>query len=123
VIDLRAAGERSEAEEKHVEALGMKYYSMPMPGLSAPTEVQITTTLALIEDSNNWPVFVHCQRGRDRTGTVIACYRIRHDHWPNDRALTEARDHGLSRVERGMRDFILHFNPSLAQSAAPNAFK
>jgi protein tyrosine/serine phosphatase len=115
VIDLRGGGERSLVEEKQVEALGMKYYSIPLHTLSAPTDKQIATILSLIEDSENWPVFVHCERGRDRTGTVIACYRIRHDRWPNERALTEARERGLSTVERSMRDYILHF-PANTQS-------
>jgi protein tyrosine/serine phosphatase len=120
VIDLRGGGERSGAEEKEVEALGMKYYSIPLHALSAPTDKQISTILSLIEDSENWPVFVHCERGRDRTGTVIACYRIRHDRWPNERALAEARDRGLSSVERAMRAYILHY-PANTQSSEMTA--
>ena len=109
VIDLREIGARSVGEEKEVETLGMKYYSVPMKPLSAPTDKQMAVVLALVEDSANWPVFVHCQRGKDRTGTVVACYRVTHDHWPNERALEEANEGGLSRVERGMRAFILRF--------------
>jgi protein tyrosine/serine phosphatase len=116
VIDLRGAGDRAMAEEKQVEALGMKYYSIPLPGLSAPSNTEISTVLALIDDSRNWPVYVHCMRGKDRTGTVIACYRIRHDRWPNARAMKEAQEHGLSRVERGMRSFVLRYNPSTPSS-------
>jgi hypothetical protein len=41
---------------------------------------------------------------------VIACYRIQHDGWGNDRALEEAKEYGMSFVERGMRSFILHFS-------------
>jgi tyrosine-protein phosphatase SIW14 len=113
VIDLRAAGLRSEREEKAVEACGMKYFSVPMRPLAAPTDTQVRTVLALIGDSNNWPVFIHCEHGRDRTGTVIACYRIQYDRWPNERALREARDNGLSEMERGMRGYILRFKPVL----------
>jgi tyrosine-protein phosphatase SIW14 len=116
VIDLRGDGERSISEQKEVEAHGMKYYSIPLPSLAAPTDVEVSTVLALIEDSQNWPVYVHCLRGKDRTGTVIACYRIRHDRWPNARAMKEAQEHGLSRVERGMRSFVLHYNPGVRTS-------
>src|SRR6185312_13011397 len=111
VIDLRGGGERSISEEKQVEVAGMKYYSIPLPALGAPTDAEVSTALALIDDSQNWPVYVHCLRGKDRTGTVIACYRIHHDRWPNARAMKEAQEHGLSRVERGMRGFVLHYNP------------
>jgi tyrosine-protein phosphatase SIW14 len=112
VIDLRGRGERAEAEEKQVTALGMKYYSVPLSPFAAPTAAQIATVLALVEDSGNWPVFVHCKHGKDRTGTIVACYRITHDQWPNERALIEAKDHGLSRFERGMRDFITTYRPA-----------
>jgi protein tyrosine/serine phosphatase len=112
VIDLRGTGERAANEEKQVVALGMKYYSVPLPPLAAPTAQQVATILALVEDSENWPVFIHCQRGKDRTGTIVACYRIVHDRWPNERALMEAKEHGLSRFERAMQAFIAAFRPA-----------
>lgn len=112
VIDLRGGGERSLAEKKQVEALGMRYYSIPLPGLTAPQKKQIAMILGLLNDSQNWPVFVHCQHGRDRAGTVVACYRIAHDNWTNQRALKEATYRGLSRFERGMRTFILQYEPT-----------
>jgi protein tyrosine/serine phosphatase len=52
---------------------------------------------------------VHCLRGADRTGTVIACYRIAHDQWPNQKALDEALTFGMSWTERGMRNYVLHY--------------
>jgi|SRR5690348_12437612 tyrosine-protein phosphatase SIW14 len=123
VIDLRGGGERSVAEQKEVEAHGMKYYSIPMPAFNAPSDAEISTALALINDSQNWPVYIHCLRGKDRTGTVIACYRIRHDRWPNARAMKEAQAHGLSRVERGMRTYVLHYNPNVQNSILAQSSK
>ena len=90
VVDLRGAGERADAEKQKAVELGMKYYSFPLRNNSAPTNEQIAEVLSVIEDKNNWPVFVHCRRGKDRTGTVIACYRIEHDHWTNQQALPSA---------------------------------
>jgi protein tyrosine/serine phosphatase len=114
VIDLRGAGERSKREEQTVEALGMKYYSVPLQPMAAPTDEQIALLLSLIDDSNNWPVFIHCERGKDRTGTVVACYRIAHDGWPNERALTEAVDDGLNIFERSMKNYIRHYKPPVS---------
>jgi protein tyrosine/serine phosphatase len=54
---------------------------------------------------------VHCWRGKDRTGTIIACYRIQHDGWSSRQALKEAEQRGLSHAEFGMRSFILKFSP------------
>jgi tyrosine-protein phosphatase SIW14 len=110
IVDLRGYGDGADREKKEAESLGIKFYSVPMPPLNAPSEAAISKVLGLLDDSQNWPVFIHCEHGKDRTGTVVACYRMRHDHWPNRRAFMEAEDHGLSRFERGMRSFILRYH-------------
>src|SRR5579871_387947 len=80
VIDLREQGEHPwQAEQKAVEAAGMRYVSVPLRGMEAPPDHEITEVLTMLESSSDGPVFVHCRRGKDRTGTVIACYRIEHD--------------------------------------------
>lgn len=112
VVDLRSLDEHSIPHEKQiVEADGMRFVSIPMKGIGAPTPEQVSKALDVLEDSNSWPVFVHCRRGSDRTGTVLACYRISHDHWENRKALEEAKTYGLSSFERAMRSFIEHFRP------------
>jgi tyrosine-protein phosphatase SIW14 len=113
VVDLRWVNEHSIPHEKEiVEADGMRFISVPMKGLSAPTLEQMSKVLGVLEKSDSWPVFIHCRRGADRTGTVLACYRISHDHWENQKALEEAKTYGLSVFERAMRGFIEHFQPS-----------
>jgi uncharacterized protein (TIGR01244 family) len=107
VIDLRPRSAREMAAEAHaVEAAGMHYVNVPMNGLAAPTGEQMEKVMALLDGG---PVFVHCRRGADRTGTVVACYRIRHDGWDNQKALREAKSHGMSIVEIGMKRYILAY--------------
>jgi tyrosine-protein phosphatase SIW14 len=105
VIDLR--GEKSEGNDVH--QAGMHYVRLPWNGYKAPTDSQMATVLSILNDGSAWPVFVHCRRGADRTGTAIACYRIAHDHWTNQQALTEARAFGMSSIEVAMQRFILRF--------------
>ncbi|HUJ49648.1 MAG TPA: tyrosine-protein phosphatase [Bryobacteraceae bacterium] len=113
VVDLRPASEHPvKAEENAVEGAGMRYVNVPMKGLGAPVADAVSKVLALMISNSDGPVFVHCRRGSDRTGTVIACYRILHDHWENQKALQEARAYGMLRLERGMMHFIQSFNPS-----------
>jgi protein tyrosine/serine phosphatase len=109
VIDLRETGDRSLAEKKTVELLGMRYLHIPFPRLSAPSDAQVAQVLRIMGDQTAGPVFVHCRRGADRTGTVLACYRISHDHWENAKALEEARTLGMSWIERGMQQYVLGF--------------
>jgi len=120
IIDLRLASEHSIPHEKQlVESNGMHFVSVPMKGMSAPTDEQLFTVLRVLNDSKQWPVFVHCRRGADRTGTILACYRISHDNWNNQKALEEAKTYGISVFERAMRNFIEHFKPSFTLSGTP----
>lgn len=121
VLDLRWTGERSREEERIVTAAGMRYVSMPFRGLGAPTEEEMSEALALLEDPSAGPVFVHCRRGADRTGTVIACYRIQHDHWANQTALIEAKLCGMSWVERAMQQYILRYRASESLASTPRS--
>ena len=116
VIDLREPGQRSRAEERLVTAAGMKYVNVPMSGLVAPTESEINRILAILEDEAAGPVFVHCKRGADRTGAVIASYRIDHDRWENDKALSEAKELGMSFFQLPRQSFIRSFQPRTVEA-------
>jgi protein tyrosine/serine phosphatase len=121
IVDLRGGGDHTAWEKSEVEKLGMQYVHVPMHGMQAPSNEDVAKVLALLDSpgaSSDWPVFVHCKRGRDRTGTVIACYRIQHDHWKNQKALKEARLHGMSWVERAMMSYVLSYKPKETASAS-----
>jgi tyrosine-protein phosphatase SIW14 len=117
VIDLREADGRSIAEAGVVKAAGMTYVSVPMLGLRAPTAEQVSKVLTILDDNAAGPVFVHCRRGADRTGTVIACYRITHDHWDNAKALTEARSFGMAWIEKAMQGYVMRYQPILVNAS------
>jgi tyrosine-protein phosphatase SIW14 len=112
VIDLREAGGRAEAEKKMVESFGMHYVNVPMLGMHTPDSGSVAKVLGIIGDSSAGPVFVHCRRGADRTGTVIAVYRITHDGWDNGRALAEARSLGMSRFQTAMQHYVRDYRPA-----------
>ena len=106
IINLRGEDEGAHAEEAEARAAGFNYFNVPMDGLGRPSDEKVDKVLSLINDSGNWPVFVHCNHGKDRTGTIIACYRISHDGWKLDDAMKEARRYGMSWVQFRMRDYI-----------------
>ena len=110
VINLRNKGDTWDREPAVVASLGMRYLWVPLKGVGAPTKFQMNFILAMIEDEikHGGKVFVHCQKGCDRTGTVVACYEIRHG-FSNAVALNDAYFHGLSRFEMGMIEFIKKF--------------
>ncbi len=114
VIDLQPYGDaRSLGEEKSVKTAGMQYINVGMKGMETLPEDGVAKVLALLEDTTTGPIFVHCHRGADRTGGVIACYRIEHDHWANDKALAEARSMGMSWYQTAIQHSVLRYQPKV----------
>jgi tyrosine-protein phosphatase SIW14 len=109
VLDLREHDYRSLAEERVVTGAGMRYVNIPMTGMTAPTQAETKAILRLLEDPASGAVFVHCKRGADRTGAVIASYRIDHDQWDNLRALKEAKASGMSPFQSQREKYIRTF--------------
>jgi protein tyrosine phosphatase (PTP) superfamily phosphohydrolase (DUF442 family) len=112
IVNLRMPDDVWPPEPLLAREKGIAYINVPLSGVWAPTEAQVRQVLSLIETSPG-PVFVHCQHGADRTGTVIACYRIEHDGWPAERAQAEANRYGMSRLLSGMRNFVRTFRPAV----------
>lgn len=106
VINLRDDDERARAEEKEAAAAGLQYFNIPLDNFGRPSDEKVDRVLALIAAPENQPVFVHCKRGADRTGTIIAIYRIVNDGWTSERAKAEANSHGMGFWQVGMKDYI-----------------
>ena len=118
VLDLRENDSEASAEEQAVTALGMQFVNVPMTGLTPPTEAEISRILGLLEDTAVGPVFVHCQRGADRTGAIVAAYRIDHDHWDNAAALKEAKSRGMGFFQVPRQSYIRTFQPLTVEAKA-----
>lgn len=60
-----------------------------------PEEKDIVRFLQIVTNPQRTPVLVHCQHGADRTGTMVAIYRIVVQGWPREEALREMRNGGF----------------------------
>jgi tyrosine-protein phosphatase SIW14 len=89
VIDLQR--DFDPAEQKLVEAAGMKFHRIGMSTRVAPTKEQLASFLAVVNDPANQPVYVHCAGGRHRTGVMTAAYRMTHDKWTAEQAFKEMK--------------------------------
>jgi protein tyrosine phosphatase (PTP) superfamily phosphohydrolase (DUF442 family) len=89
VVDLRGGDERAEAERELVTSLGMEYVAMPMSGWRTPRPDEVARFLELLHDDRDGAAFVHCRRGAERTGVMIAAYRMAVQGWSPAEARTE----------------------------------
>ncbi len=81
VLNLRTNSVRRpswEKEKRAIEQQGCKVVSVPMRGFMYPTPEQVSTLLKFFKQTTG-PVLIHCRRGRDRTGTVAALWRIEYE--------------------------------------------
>jgi len=93
-----------DGEKTVVERLGMRFVHVPMHGMTIPTIAEVDRALKVIEDEGARPVLVHCRHGRDRTGTVVAAYRVVVQGWTIDAAYKEAMSFGY--IYKGLRGFL-----------------
>jgi protein-tyrosine phosphatase len=103
VIDLRSF----HSDRNLLEGTDMDYVHISMEAWDAEYN-EIFEFMKVAVDDSKQPVFVHCQHGADRTGTMIAAYRIVVGGWSKEKALTEMRDgpYGFHEVWRGLPKFI-----------------
>jgi len=106
VINLCGEGDNSTQEQTEAQVAGLRYFNVPWPSLGRPSDEQVERVMTLIDAQENWPVFVHCRRGSDRTGTIIAVYRIQHDGWTGEQAIAEAKRYGLAGIQFRKKDYI-----------------
>lgn len=106
IIDLRGEDKNSKREELWAQSSGIKFIGVNLNNWKRPKDADIEQIIQYIDTAENQPVFVHCKRGADRTGTVIAVYRITHDSWTAKQANEEAQKFGFGWWQFWMKDYI-----------------
>lgn len=89
VVNFRDEKDEISKERTAVEALGMKYVSIPWRGSDMPNNAQVNSFLQLISSDPNQKIFVHCREGRDRTGVMVAAFRMAFENWTVDQSVKE----------------------------------
>jgi len=118
VVDLHNTGSSQFAERKAVETLGMRYVSMPTSSLNGPSDDQVAQFLKLFRDNPGKKVFVHCSLGADRTGVMVASYRMTQHQWTSDEAYGEMRDFHFHTFLRPMGNYVKSFPQRFTEQPA-----
>jgi protein tyrosine phosphatase (PTP) superfamily phosphohydrolase (DUF442 family) len=96
VVDLR--GDR-KSDREEVTRLGMQYVPMHWE-CSFPKDKIFAAFLTLIRTNPGKKIFVHCRVGDDRTGMMVASYRMAEEGWSAERAEKEMIDFGFNFIHR-----------------------
>ena len=91
IIDLR--DDPRDYARTLTEQAGMKYVNLPLSDKDYPPPAAASKFLSLVNDKDNWPVYVHCASGRYRTGAMTAVFRMTVQGWGADRAYEEMKDY------------------------------
>jgi uncharacterized protein (TIGR01244 family) len=113
VLNLRtdAEGVDLKREQELVEKAGMKYFNVPVVG-SAPKTESVEAFLKVVKDKANHPMLIHCASA-NRVGAFWMIYRVVEQNWPEDKALEEAKQIGLSSpvLTKFAQDYIAAHKP------------
>jgi protein tyrosine/serine phosphatase len=120
---------RNDASERAlVESLGMTFVHIPVtfrPMSGDMPRDAVNRFLAVVDNPEAGPVFVHCQRGADRTGAFVGLYRVLRQGWTADAAYSEARAIGMRWWYTSVKDQLISFSRAMqtmvpaAEGAAP----
>jgi protein tyrosine/serine phosphatase len=90
VINLRAF----HNDKSIVVSTNLRLERIPFKTWRAQTE-DMVRFLKIVANTNNGPFLVHCQHGADRTGTMVAVYRMAVQGWSKDAAINEMTKGGF----------------------------
>jgi protein tyrosine/serine phosphatase len=102
-------------ESSWADAEGIRLEPLLMPSNASPSYEQIDQALAFINNTANQPVDVHCHYGKDRTGAVVAAYRVTVQGMSVDQAAAEAKSFGYGAP--GFQDITTFLNGYVAYKA------
>lgn len=94
LINLRTDSDE-DAERLNGVELACESIPISWNPFRSPKDADVVKFLQMATDPSKQPVFVHCRQGVDRTGLMIAAYRIVIQGWNKDEALAEMKQIGF----------------------------
>jgi tyrosine-protein phosphatase SIW14 len=116
IVDLREKPAEVASERRQIESLGMKSIGIPWSANHEPSSAQIVEFLDLVRANPDTKIFVHCRRGADRTGVMIAAYRIAVEHKPAAEAVSEMHQYHYDWLFRSQLKRYIDSLPGLIQN-------
>jgi len=107
IVNLRSF----HSDRRKLKATGLAYEHIYMKAWH-PEEKEAVRFLKIVTDPRRIPVLVHCQHGADRTGAMIAVYRIAVQGWSKEEAIREMTEggYGFHGIWRNLPKWVRKLN-------------
>jgi len=89
VLDLRGG----DGDKTDMAGGSLKLFHVPMSAWGLHND-RVLEALRIVADPQNRPLLIHCQHGADRTGAIVALYRVVVQGWSKERAIREMNEGG-----------------------------
>jgi len=119
VVDFRDQPNKVDAESAACADQGLRYFNLPWSGREEKVDLEVVGSfLEIVTNPDNLPVFVHCKRGAERTGTMLSVYRIEYDDWSTDAAYAEMNQYRFRSMWFGnLKRFVLAYKKGMASES------
>ena len=87
----------------------MRYVEIPMSFWRDVDPAVVRKALSAMTDPASQPVFVHCSVGVDRTGVVVAVYRMEVDGWSEAEAEAEMEAFGFHEIWSQLKEYVRRY--------------
>jgi protein tyrosine/serine phosphatase len=95
-----------EEEQKIAEKLGINMVSIPLSGFFSPSSSNVDQILEWVSDTKQYPLFLHCKHGQDRTGMIVGLYRVEYENRAPTQAYQEMLDLGFHTILWGLNHYF-----------------
>jgi protein tyrosine/serine phosphatase len=116
VVNLRSF----HTDRRKLDGCGLRRAHLYCKAWHPQTE-DVARFLKLMADKENHPVFVHCLHGADRTGMMVAAYRIVEQGWSVEDAARETHNFGFHKVFPMIQRYLRRFDSEKIRKAIEKA--
>ena len=110
---------RSKRDERLIQKLGMGYISLPWY-CPFPKDDVFARFVAVTRENPGKKIFVHCRLGDDRTGMMIAAYRMAQQGWTAEEAMQEMHEFGYRDIHHLMCPGLAQYEKSFPRRLSDN---
>jgi protein tyrosine/serine phosphatase len=115
IINLRDLKGKLDAEESEAKAMGLNYINIPMSHSERVANSAIHKFLSVVKNPRMQPVYVHCQQGADRTGCMVAIYRMDRQGWGPTKAYQEMLSFNFHPILRNLTASVYEFGARMGR--------